>query len=587
MNPKLLEALAYLDQGWSIFPCKPNRKDPLVDWGQYSKERPTREQVTKWWTENPDANIGIVTGKISGLVVVDVDTYKGGIPDSLPYTGTRAKTARGGLHFLYRYPPGVSSVGNTTNDTRAPNSKGVDVRGDGGYIVAAPSVTEDGAYEWLDTSGLGLAPKWVTEGKTTTKEKPDEHAGWLSEIFSTGFKEGERNQTAARLAGYLYGKRIPMDIAVTMAIGANEKSEEPLELSELRRTVESVYKTSKARDKGKGGPEDESTKGEPFKVIQMAEYMAKHGDYVAKWQIKNWLPDKTIAFAVAPPEHYKTWMLFDLAVSIATGCDFMGEKVEDPGPVILVQQEDFPGQTTMRLEAILSSKLGKVEPNTDSDTLGASFPALADIPIYLPDGGPLRFDNPDCMEALEDLLKELKPSMVILDPLYSAVPHDNFMADAVPHLFKLKQLRNEYGCTFFLAHHTNKGGSEDRQGLWGSQFLNALLETGWQIRATSDNPKHDKVKLIRHFKMGGRPPVVQVDFDIDTTNEQEYIYSAIAYNIHTPESAREGMEEELKKTGKVDISNYILDVEDAAEALVGLAMGLELETLDGVIYERP
>ena len=123
-------AIGYWKSGKSIFPCGKN-KQPLVDWKPYQNTRPTLEEVEKWWTNWPDANIAIITGKISGITVVDCDL--GSDYTSFPSTIT-VKTGSGGYHLYYKYFPGITNkVGFLPH---------VDIRNDGGYVVAYPSVTE-------------------------------------------------------------------------------------------------------------------------------------------------------------------------------------------------------------------------------------------------------------------------------------------------------------------------------------------------------------------------------------------------------------------------------------------------------------
>src|SRR5207248_2102427 len=111
------------------------------------------------------------TGKVSGLIVIDVDPRSGGtdsltelqsLMGSLPATLT-ARTGGGGVHFVYAHPGG--EVHNTAG--RLPGITeplpGIDLRGDGGYIVAAPSRHRGGAaYSWVDpTVPVAAAPRWL------------------------------------------------------------------------------------------------------------------------------------------------------------------------------------------------------------------------------------------------------------------------------------------------------------------------------------------------------------------------------------------------------------------------------------------
>ncbi len=161
----LQAALAFAETGWAVLPVAANGKRPLSGHGVHdaSVEEP---QIRRWWLRWPDANVGIATGAPSGLVVVDVDLERGGaeslqiltcagreLPPSL-----RAETGGGGFHLFYRQPAGVA-VPNTAG--RLPNVSeplpGIDLRGDGGYVVAPPSVHASGrTYRW--SLGANQAP---------------------------------------------------------------------------------------------------------------------------------------------------------------------------------------------------------------------------------------------------------------------------------------------------------------------------------------------------------------------------------------------------------------------------------------------
>ena len=95
-NNNILDAaLRYRMFGFSVIPVGRDKK-PRIEWKRYQTERATAEQIKKWWEQYPDANVGIVTGKEFGIVVVDVE--KGGRIDDLPPT-VKSKTGGGGFHY--------------------------------------------------------------------------------------------------------------------------------------------------------------------------------------------------------------------------------------------------------------------------------------------------------------------------------------------------------------------------------------------------------------------------------------------------------------------------------------------------------
>ena len=157
----LRAALAYARRGVPVFPCEPGGKAPLTYNGFWDATTDSR-RIGIWWGRWPGANIGVPTGERSGLLVLDVDPRDGG-PESLaglertagplPKTA-RARTGGGGMHVFFRYPAG-EGVRNSTGRL----GPGLDVRGEGGYVVVPPSRTL-GAYEWLDRAPLA-GPAWL------------------------------------------------------------------------------------------------------------------------------------------------------------------------------------------------------------------------------------------------------------------------------------------------------------------------------------------------------------------------------------------------------------------------------------------
>lgn len=148
--------------GIPVFPCVRGRKEPLTVHG-FHNATTDLEQVRRWWRRLPDANIGIPTGAASGLVVVDVDVHRGGDGfrafSTAMETGLTqrwawmVRTPSGGMHAYFAATPGVEQ-----RNWSLP-SRHIDFRGDGGYVVAPPSVIAiDGAARPYSLIGFGRRP---------------------------------------------------------------------------------------------------------------------------------------------------------------------------------------------------------------------------------------------------------------------------------------------------------------------------------------------------------------------------------------------------------------------------------------------
>lgn len=147
MNDYLSHALRYCDMGFSVIPIIPGQKKPMIKWEQYQTTRANRAQIESWWEKWPNANIGIVTGEISDLFVVDIDTAEGQA-NLLEYgfdsiVNPTVKTPRDGQHIYFKYPKGHDiTIGSGV-------IKGTDFRGNRGYVLAPPSVNGNGKpYSW-------------------------------------------------------------------------------------------------------------------------------------------------------------------------------------------------------------------------------------------------------------------------------------------------------------------------------------------------------------------------------------------------------------------------------------------------------
>src|SRR5262245_37944551 len=147
MSDQLAAALALAKHGLAVFPLAPNTKVPLLkeDWHKLA----TTDEFTikRWWTQHPTANIGTPT---DGLFVPDVDPRNGGdvslqmLERVEEFPDTPSQTTRsGGTHMIYKQPPGMNIRSKVHGI-----AKGIDVKANGGYIVAPGSVIDGKEYKW-------------------------------------------------------------------------------------------------------------------------------------------------------------------------------------------------------------------------------------------------------------------------------------------------------------------------------------------------------------------------------------------------------------------------------------------------------
>lgn len=244
-------AVEYINMGLAVFPIKYKDKIPLAKNG--CKDATTDAAIVKaWWQKYPNANVGIATGlKSGGLFVIDLDIdedkgingyqtlrdweRKNGI---LPDTWSSI-TGRGGYHLFFKSSKQITN--------RAGILEGVDIRGEGGYIVAPPSTHANGRkYEWEyspDDFELVEGDEVVYKLLETDKREKAESFK-LPEIIISG----KRNETMFRFACSLQAKGLP-DEAIEASVKAiNEtKCQPPLKDSELNTIINSVYRFEKGK----------------------------------------------------------------------------------------------------------------------------------------------------------------------------------------------------------------------------------------------------------------------------------------------------------------------------------------------------
>ncbi len=204
-GPMLESALRYVARGWFIFPIKPGKKKPpLVKWRDESSKDP--DQIEKWWTETPDANIGLDCWK-SGIVIIDIDD-KDERDGSYNWAELTSKleiniatptviTGTGGQHLYFRAPKDRKIK--TGSDVLA---SGIDVRAWGGYALLPPSIHPNGrCYEWEVTHHIDYPMMELPEPLLQRLPRAEESRPRVSETAK--IPKGQRNVRLASQAGRL------------------------------------------------------------------------------------------------------------------------------------------------------------------------------------------------------------------------------------------------------------------------------------------------------------------------------------------------------------------------------------------------
>jgi hypothetical protein len=308
----LRAALAYAEKGIPVFPCK--GKKPLTRRG-FKDASTLTQQITAWWNAHPDANIGIPTGKISGLLVLDVDGERGGFgglealeAERGEITRTRThSTGSGGVHHLYKYPG--EHFGNSSGTLPS----GLDIRGEGGYIIAPPSATTH-PYTVLDDAPLAASPEWLlealrrthsaahggAEGANSTKNgsmgankhsRPSTQATGspVSAAADGPIPDGQRNERLFRYGCALRAQGFDQEAILDELLGANERLCEP---SLAAGEVEKIASSASRYEPGNASPGPDAETLEALDGIEAASLWGR------SWKGSAWKTPRSVLVAL-------------------------------------------------------------------------------------------------------------------------------------------------------------------------------------------------------------------------------------------------------------------------------------------------
>ncbi len=284
----LTAALCYARMGLCVLPVSREKRPLIPKWPETASKDP--EVIRRWWKRWPGANVAIACGQRShGLVVLDIDIHPernirgdiaieqwqkehGRFPASVV-----ACTGSGGRHYYFFDPASSNAFHNAVSLLN-----GVDLRTDGGCIIAPPSIHANGKrYEWLDgkspiLEGIARVNASVYELlqlSASAGQKDSEKKGEPAPLdFSEAIKQGTRNETVFRYARDQAGKGVPQDITEEAALQLNARFSPPLDAEEVRKTVRSAYTRTKKHGEAIFRSNKERT----------AEYFVKHYKRIGK-----------------------------------------------------------------------------------------------------------------------------------------------------------------------------------------------------------------------------------------------------------------------------------------------------------------
>lgn len=466
------------EKEWSIFPVDSNKKPLIASWREYQKKFPADEEINRWFSDPNTKGIAVVTGVLSGLVVLDIDKGADTTSMELPPT-VIAKTGGGGLHHYYKYPRG-KNIRNSAGKIR----DHVDIRGEGGYIVLPPSLHHSGErYDWVDSLSLdeieiaempeSLLISIESKSAATTQE-------W--ERVVGGVSQGKRNVSAALIAGKLL-QRFPSEEWNTFCwelfVGWNRNNKPPMDEKELRTTFESIAKNEL---KNKKTPLLLQEWTPPISIMELC----KKDFPEKKWIVENIFERGTIGQLSAPPNQWKTWLMWYVAICIASGKNVFGKFGVDKQGVLIVNEED-PERMLKERSLML---LGEAE----------------DLPIYIHAEKGIKLESEVVSRLLEEV-KEKNVGVVIFDSLSVIHTADENSAKEIGAVFEqMKRFTREGITVLFTNHHRKKSlkkweKDDLQEQVRGSTVIGAVISG--HITCEEKVQGSDKFIIIRQAKLKG------------------------------------------------------------------------------------
>lgn len=348
--------------------------------------------------------------------------------------------------------------------------------------------------------------------------------------------KGGRSEMLWRIESELVQARVPLeDVVELIRLSAwNKYRGRADELKRIKSEIDKVYAEQQGIVEGDGPDPVDTDHGhspsEPrIRAVSYADLMA------ATETRPGWLVDKmwlrsSHGIVAGEPKTFKSTLTLDLAMSVASGKPLWGQfEVHDPGPVVIVQNENADWIQQDRMAKIAASKGlgGRVE--VRGGQVVGRWPT--DLPIHSVNNAGFMIDDDEMRDQLEELIALVKPKLVIFDPLYLMFGGDvNSAKELQAALRWLMGLRNDHKTAVMLIHHWNKNG-ESKRG--GQRMLGSTTLHGWTESAlyASQAPQTDMgfgISVEREFRGGGLLPKLDLAIREGEFGDPTYSVAVIA-----------------------------------------------------------
>ena len=548
----LNEALNLLQQGFSVVAARRDDKRPISNWTEFQKRLPTEDELKRWFLDDPNANLGFITGTVSGFFVidfessVDIETFKE--YKKLPHTAI-ARTGSGGLHYYYRCP------GNVIIPTGARifgrDSKWeVDVRGEGGFVLAPPSIhpISKTAYKWLfDLKNLSPAPDWIIEWANSANSFKNESTAQETKIWEQsleGSDQGIRNVSMTSFVGLLM-KKNPVSVWDTVIPPAmqklNSKNNPPLPNRELSIIYNSIKKKELARRQADGETDEEELpqQEEQIQPISVQELLDKPIPELL-WVVERLIPLNGITILSSPPGFYKTWVLLEIVLKVILKSKVFGEfnTIQEDAGILVVNEENWEGMIQMRLKSMLSDE--------DTDKLKN---LKANLLFYNEAGIQL---NLKTVNKLIALCKNKNIKLIVFDSLSSVNNFDENSSTEIKKLFDQLKLFKRDGISVLMTHHHRKESifrpTNPSENMRGSTNILAQLDSHLILA----KKRIESEDFIIFYQGKARLQKETEPFKVDIINEDDSMKF-----IHAGNFTEDDMKKSVIEHFKGDVAKFI------------------------------
>lgn len=482
----VVEAIKYFEANFSIIPVS-RAKKPIIRWRKYQEQRASNAEILNWFGANTRNCIGIVTGPLSNLTVVDTDNENGikVISDMLPFgfNCPKVRTPRGGVHFYFQYEPRLRNQQGII--------PGIDVRSEGGFVVAPPSIGPNGnGYEWIEPIGDTGVPKipeevvsFILRGRNPSGGNPP---GRSSGILDQGSRDNTLFYVALKLAKAGAEKSYVEEVIIGLAKSCNP----PFGLGEAKKKVDSAF--SYVHERG----------GRPSMFVKMSEITPLR----QRWLWPKMFPLGCISLLAGPTHLGKSTFAMWMAGIITSQTPWPGGNRKPPaGSVIILSGEE-------NIDDIVWARLKAAGANLDKVT------ALR---------GGLSLDK-DLALLEEEIQKHGDVVLVIIDPIssFTGVVKDENQPLRAKIYAPLKSLAEKYNLAILSISHFGKDGNQPSiNRVLGSLAHVAAPRCVWAVLKDSRPGSPDNGRVLHNIKLNIAKAPPSYEFLVRGTKRPPIVFS--------------------------------------------------------------